>query len=717
MSTILITRNKSDDGYGAWTFTPDSKNIFTKLPISPTAKFDSTHQLAPIGGYLLDWGPADSKNSFPYRLISFDESSSDPLAGETIQNGHWPITKFWGYRPRYSDNPDEKKTLPLISMGNFMLFFVGGKGRGTYMLYNFDPNLTAPNTSDPIPSTYTPQGGFPTILEGNELINIGNYVLDRHAATNTYRIWSFDPQSTMPLSIPEVKSGTFEGIEAKHQIVVVGEQILTWVPGELKFSLWAFDPAAKHPFRNLICDGDLPSDFSGVGSILGIQTLEKVNVGASTEPGTIDFMRTKIKRVVYYMLESRSFDNVCGWLYENNQSSINFIGSDRPFDGASTENYNLQEGKKVYASKFKDGKLSEDYDLSDQGQDPFHDNSDGLQQMFYETHPGYKGHATPDMGGFVRNNSNTDVMLSLTPEQLPVLNGLAENFAISDEWFCSVPGGTDINRAFSVTGSGMNRLDTWEGGSIYEYWPNFPHRQSLWKVLYNNGFKDWKIYNVIDWLGYPFTYHLYLQGQVPSIDAKPAPYINSLETFKLQARQGILPTFSFLEPIWIAPIGTTSYHPGGDMVPAELALRDIYNAIKDGPQWEETLFVITFSKNGGIYDHVKPPYAAKPWPNDNVDGFKFDLMGPRVPTIFVSPWIKKNTVIRSGQDIPFDSTSFAATLLKWYGIPKARWGMGDRMDQAPTFESVFQETSARTDDPKITVPYDKSFPRHRKEIE
>ena len=43
-------------------------------------------------------------------------------------------------------------------------------------------------------------------------------------------------------------------------------------------------------------------------------------------PGTIDYMRSKVKHVVYYMLENRSFDHVCGWLYDNDKPA-QLIGS------------------------------------------------------------------------------------------------------------------------------------------------------------------------------------------------------------------------------------------------------------------------------------------------------------------------------------------------------------------------------------------------------
>ena len=213
------------------------------------------------------------------------------------------------------------------------------------------------------------------------------------------------------------------------------------------------------------------------------------------------------------------------------------------------------------------------------------------------------------------------------------------------------------------------------------------------------------------WEEVVFTYQLYLKGQIPTVDADPSRFLADLDQFKLDAKNGTLPAFSYLEPAWIAPTGSTSYHPGADLVPGETALNEIYEAIKNGPGWEQTLLIITFDKNNGLYDHVAPPYARKPWPNDLNNGFAYDLMGPRVPTIMVSPWIEQQSVIRAEGDIPFDSTSFAATLLHWFGVPKPLWGLGDRMEIAPTFETILQASQPRNDAPTLTPPYDKSFPR------
>lgn len=210
-----------------------------------------------------------------------------------------------------------------------------------------------------------------------------------------------------------------------------------------------------------------------------------------------------------------------------------------------------------------------------------------------------------------------------------------------------------------------------------------------------------------------------MRGQIPSVDAevdkaraanKQPEFLAGIEDFKKDAREGKLPAFSFVEPIWIANTGTTSYHPGGDLVPGEIALNEIYEALKAGPNWDETLLVITFDEHGGIHDHVPPPSARNPWPNDQEDGFTFDIMGVRVPTVLVSPMIDEKTVFRSTGKEEYEATSFLSTLLHWFGVPKSRWGMGLRTQHSPTFEGVMTRTEARRDMPSFTPPHDSEHP-------
>ncbi len=712
---FLICRNQQNNSYNIYRVNAEAEELFSPVQLSVNASFDHSYRMAQVGGYLLQWSPLSEQGGTPgyhFNLLQFDPDAPDPLNGQVLQSGYWAKKKFWGYRDYYSANPDEDQHLDLIPMSSFILSMIPAKGRGTFELWNFDPQPHSPGQADPIPYPYTGQGGFPLIKKGHTLIPIGNYVLDRLPDRKQFRLWSFDPQQQSPLSLPAIQEGRFDQIDESHELTAIGCHLLDWNPADGNYRLWGFDPDNADVLVGPIREGKLPSDIGSGSTLTGYQSRIPIQNQRTETPGTIDFMRAKIKHVVYYMVESRSFDNVCGWLYKNDEKGCHYIGSQEPFDGASTDDFNLNGEKKIHVSQFKEGKLSEAWDLMALNQDPFHDTSDNLQQMFSQA-PGYWGRAKPDMGGFILNNANEQVMETFSPEQLPVINGLARHFAVSDRWFCSIPGGTDVNRAFSVTGSAFNKLGTWEGGNAYKYWPDAPHRQSIWKVLWSQGITDWKIYNAVLWENCVFTYQLYLKGQIPSVDKNTDQFIAGLDQFKKDAAKGSLPAFSFLEPVWIAPSGATSYHPGADLVPAERALNEIYEAIKNGPGWDETLLVITFDKNNGIYDHVAPPYAKKPWPNDLNNGFAYDLMGPRVPTIMVSPWIKEQSVFRAEGDVPFDSTSFAATLLNWFGIPKPLWGLGDRMEVAPTFEAVFQGEELRKDAPTLTPPYDKSFPKER----
>lgn len=710
---FLICRNQQNDSYQLYRVDPDADELFTPVTLGADVSFDHSYRIAQLGGYLLQWSPISNQGGVPgyhFNLIEFNPKAPDPMNGKPLQSGYWEKKKFWDYRDYYSKNPDEDQLLDLIPMASFVLCTIPTKGRGTFELWNFDPQPNAPGKSDPLPHPYTGQGAFPLIKKGHTLIPIGNYVLDRLPDRKHYRLWSFDPQQKTPLSLPAIHEGHWDHIDPECELTAIGGHLLEWHPGEGRYRLWAFDPDHEDVLIGPIREGKLPSAIGADAVLTGYQPHIPVQTERADTPGTLDFMRSKIKHEVYYMVESRSFDNVCGWLYEKGDEGCNYIGSEAPFDGASRDDFNFDGDKKVHVSQFKQGKLSDEWDLIALDQDPFHNTTDALQQMFAEA-PGYWGGDKPDMGGFILNNANDQVMETFSPEQLPVLNGLARNFGISDRWFSSVPGGTDMNRAFSVTGSAFNKLGTWEGGNAYKYWPYTAHRQSIWKVLWSHGITDWKIYNAILWEKCVFTYQLYLKGQIPSVDADTTPYLAGLEQFKSDAKNGNLPAFSFLEPVWIAPSGATSYHPGADLVPAERALNEIYEAIKSGPGWEETLLVITFDKNNGTYDHVAPPYAKKPWPNDLNNGFAYDLMGPRVPTVMVSPWIKEQSVFRAEGDTPFDSTSFAATLLDWFGIPKTRWGLGDRIEIAPTFETVLQADQPRKEAPTLTPPYDKSFPK------
>jgi len=459
-----------------------------------------------------------------------------------------------------------------------------------------------------------------------------------------------------------------------------------------------------------------------------------------------------IKHIVYLMLENRSFDNVLGWLYDDAQPpKVNLP------EGSSPAYHGLKEN--TYFNVDKDGirhyvQKGTGHDMNIPRADPHEEYSHVNKQLFgNEANPEplteakmigfYQDFAEFDfslsLAGLEAIDFNApakEIMMTYTPEELPVLNGLARNFAVSDYYFASVPTQTNTNRAFAACGNSLginenNQLESWVnnrqaalGGAGEPYGRQF-NQKTMWNVLSDNNKNtpaDWMIYSSHDGIikdtlkvaGYSYTKDIMEQLQGESLDE----HFGYMGHFFENAKAGTLPSVCFLEPAWGG--GATSlvgaqgndYHPPTNLAPGEQFVKSIYDALTSNKDaWEQTLFIINFDEHGGTYDHISPPWnAAQPWASDGTpepsvfeEGFKFDRFGVRVPLILVSPHVQASTVFRAEGDTPYDHTSVIATILNVMGIPKEKWGLGARTANAPTFEHVFTGNTLRTDIPEINI--------------
>lgn len=88
-------------------------------------------------------------------------------------------------------------------------------------------------------------------------------------------------------------------------------------------------------------------------------------------------------------------------------------------------------------------------------------------------------------------------------------------------------------------------------------------------------------------------------------------------------------------------------HTSHDVAEGQKLIKQVYEALRSSPQWNQILFLITYDEHGGFFDHVAPPLAGVPNPDGRVGpppyNFMFDRLGVRVPTVFVSPWIQPGT--------------------------------------------------------------------------
>ena len=183
-----------------------------------------------------------------------------------------------------------------------------------------------------------------------------------------------------------------------------------------------------------------------------------------------------------------------------------------------------------------------------------------------------------------------------------------------------------------------------------------------------------------------------------------------LTEFYNDAQRGTLPSYAWINPRAGMNVttgqGSNDQHPDHDVALGEALIKDIYEALRASPQWNETLFVITYDEHGGFYDHVTPPQAPPPggvhesYPDA---GYNFSSLGVRIPTVLVSPWIAKGTVLsappreqRPQPDSEYDLTSIMATTRKLLGMPATPLTKRDAW--AGTFEHLLMARDApRTD--------------------
>src|SRR5216684_2291428 len=322
-----------------------------------------------------------------------------------------------------------------------------------------------------------------------------------------------------------------------------------------------------------------------------------------------------ISHVVVLMLENRSFDCMLGRLYP-----------DRPdFDGLTGREVNQWNGRDVpvWSTPSMDPQVA-----CIPTPDPNELFVDMTEQLFGV---GNQPPAPPTMAGFVANymhtptNDPSAVMHGFTPEQVPVLSALARSFGVSDRWHASAPNQTWPNRFFVHTGTAA--------GHVNNSPPRFPYEMPTIFNRLTEKQRSWRIY-----------YHDIPQaGTLARIWSELPDHLYLFEEdFMADAMAGRLPSYSFIEPRYFSdPLlrrMPNDQHPPHNVLFAERLIARTYDALRNGPGWEQTLFIITYDEHGGIYDHVVPP-AAVPPDDLRSDGFPFDRYGVRVPTVIVSPWL------------------------------------------------------------------------------
>jgi phospholipase C len=354
--------------------------------------------------------------------------------------------------------------------------------------------------------------------------------------------------------------------------------------------------------------------------------------------------------IVVVMMENHSFDNYFGMLPRRGQPGADGFRFDR-------------DGRPLNSNPYDGGRVR-----------VFHRESRcqaSVSQNWNSTHRQMNGGR---MDGFARNRLAS--MAYWTDADIPFYYSLARTFTLADRWFGSAPCQTYPNRRFMLAGTAYGLIST-DTGSFSD--PP-PPNGTIFDRLNAHG---------ISWRNY-FT-DLPAVGIIPSALLGHPQALAPIPQFFADCAAGTLPAVSFVDTEFgllgevggplgdvpgLKPLADLISTTGGseenpqDITFGETFASSVVNAVMASPAWRRTLLVWTYDEHGGYYDHVPPPRAIKPdsikprlSPGDEPGGY--DVYGPRVPAVVVSPYSRPHAV----SSTVYDHTSILATIERQWNLP------------------------------------------------
>jgi phospholipase C len=344
--------------------------------------------------------------------------------------------------------------------------------------------------------------------------------------------------------------------------------------------------------------------------------------------GQVAAFQSNIQHIVFILKENRSFDNYFG----------TFPGTDGATSGLISTGQRIPLGRTPNLLP---------RDLGHNWTDAHRAVDNGKMDQFDLV-----------MSGNVNND-----FLSMTQyfaSDIPSYWNYAEHFILADRMFSSLGGPSFPNHLYSVAAQSGGAIAVpssstggGAGGSIdgktFTTWGCDADDSATVQVMDATGavtpqFPCFDFPTVADSLetaGVSWRYYAPVQGQIgyiwsalddiqhirfgPLWTQRVVPY----DQFTSDAMSGALPAVS-----WLIPDQDVSDHPRsrlGVCAGENWTVQQI-NAIMQGPAWPTTAIVLTWDDFGGFYDHVVPPW---------VDQYG---VGPRVPLIVISPYVKEGTV-------------------------------------------------------------------------
>ena len=335
-------------------------------------------------------------------------------------------------------------------------------------------------------------------------------------------------------------------------------------------------------------------------------------------------MLDQVKTIVILQFENRSFDHMLGHLsYDNINPQVDGLKQDL------SQYQNFYKGDAYTPFKF-----TVDTNLTD---DLPHEYTDVATQLAWSD-----VRKQFQMTGFVEAYANKTGRnpAALTPDplgffgagQVPITNFLAGAFCVADRWHCPLPSSTQPNKTMALCGeSTIYNTKTQLIQATNNMFDWMDKAKVRWRV-YHDGLSFYILYNSL-W-GYVLGPHF-------------RDYENLYKDFQQESDE-TFPQVIVVEPSYQDSPHLGPDHPNCNHAPLAIGwgedfLRRTYEAVSNNPaRWGNTLMLIYSDEHGGFFDHVAPP--AIPYTTQGNNPHTFNSMGPRIPGLIISPFVRPGQI-------------------------------------------------------------------------
>jgi phospholipase C len=326
-----------------------------------------------------------------------------------------------------------------------------------------------------------------------------------------------------------------------------------------------------------------------------------------------------IKHIVFIIKENHSYDNLFARFPGADGTRYAQAGRKRILLGTTPDHlpFDIDHGGNAASSAVNQGLMNQFYQLS------------GAIQF---------GHDYSDS--------------AYTRQQIPNYWRYAQNYVLSDHFFSTIMGPSFPNHLVMIAGQSGRSVDN-PHGQLVRSWgcdagtqARVALRSPTGKLRLTSPCFDfptiadeadrahvsWRYYSAAPgsfgyiWASYDSISHIRYGPDWKSADV---PF----KRFGSDLARGDLAGIT-----WLTTDALQSEHPPNSMCRGENSDVQWINSIMRSKFWKSTAIVLTWDDFGGFYDHVPPPVL------NNI------ALGPRVPTIIISPYARPHYVDHTGYD-------------------------------------------------------------------